>query len=191
MTQLGFYIDQSRCVGCKACSVACKDLNELDVGINFRRVYSIESGGYTRSGSGGIETNVAAYYFSISCNHCTAPACLPRCPTQSITKREEDGVVIVDQEKCIGSRFCVEACPYGAPQFDKKLFKMAKCDTCLDIRDNGGEPVCVSTCPQRAIELGPIDVLRKKFGKTSQVRGMPRPVTKPNLVITPHRNAKI
>ncbi|PLR98831.1 DMSO/selenate family reductase complex B subunit [Bacillus sp. T33-2] len=189
MAQMGFFIDQSRCSGCKACSVACKDKNDLDVGVNFRRVYSYEEGGYSQQGS-AIVPELKSYYFSISCNHCASPACLPSCPTKSITKREKDGVVVVDQDKCIGSRFCIEACPYGGPQFDKKIFKMAKCDTCLDLRDQGEEPVCVATCLQRAIEFGPIDELRKKYGTVSEVKGMPKSsITGPNLLIRPHRHA--
>lgn len=190
MAQLGFYIDQSRCTGCKACTVSCKDKNDLEVGMSFRRVYHFEEGGYNNIGA-SIYPSLKAFYFSISCNHCTSPACLPSCPTGSIIKRKEDGIVVVDQEKCVGSRFCIEACPYGAPQFNKKLFKMSKCDSCLDLREKGEQPVCVTTCIQRAIEFGPIDELRKKYGSVSQVKGMPRPMTKPNLVIMPHRDAKL
>ncbi|KKK37286.1 4Fe-4S ferredoxin [Mesobacillus campisalis] len=188
MQQMGFYINQSRCVGCKACSVSCKDKYDLDTGMNFRRVYEFENGAFTVDGSTIIPA-VTGYYFSISCNHCTSPACLPSCPTQSIVKREVDGIVIVDQEKCIGTRFCVRACPYGAPQFNKNLLKMAKCDSCLDLREKGEAPVCVTTCPQRAIEFGPMAELKNKYGKINLVKGMPNPVTEPNIVITPHPNA--
>ncbi|WP_404328942.1 DMSO/selenate family reductase complex B subunit [Mesobacillus maritimus] len=188
MVQLGFYINQEHCVGCKACDVSCKDKNDLDIGMNFRRVYEYEEGGYVQQGE-GIVPNVTAYYFSIACNHCTSPACLPSCPTKAIIKREEDGIVIVEQEKCIGSRFCVRACPYGAPQFDNEILKMSKCDSCLTLREKGEEPVCVTTCPQRAIEFGPMEELQKKYGKVNQIKGMPNPDTKPNLVITPHRHA--
>lgn len=190
MAQLGFYIDQSRCTGCKACTVACKDKNDLDVGVSLRRVYHVEEGSYNKIGE-GIYPSLKAFYFSISCNHCTSPACLPSCPTGSITKREEDGIVIVDQEKCVGARFCIEACPYHAPQFDKKLFKMVKCDSCLDLRKKGEQPVCVTTCTHRAIEFGPIDELKKKYGTINQVKGMPRPMTKPNIVIDPHPDARL
>jgi anaerobic dimethyl sulfoxide reductase subunit B (iron-sulfur subunit) len=188
MQQLGFHIDQSRCVGCKACSVSCKGKNDLDQGMSYRRVYEFEGGTYTKD-SGAVIPAVYGYYFSISYNHCTSPACLPSCPTQAIVKREEDGIVIVNQEKCIGTRFCIGACPYGAPQFDKNLLKMAKCDGCLGLRENGEEPVCVTTCPQRAIEYGPILELQEKYGKVNRVNGLPNPVTKPNIVITPHKDA--
>jgi anaerobic dimethyl sulfoxide reductase subunit B len=190
MVQLGFYIDQSKCTGCKACSVSCKDKNDLDVGVSFRRVYHVEEGGFQKMGT-GIYPALKAFYFSISCNHCTSPACIPSCPTGSIIKREQDGIVIVNQEKCIGTRFCIEACPYGAPQFQKKIFKMAKCDTCLDLRENGDQPVCVTTCPHKAIEFGPIEELKRKNGTINTVKGMPKPTTEPNIVIHPHRDAGI
>lgn len=188
MVQLGFYINQERCVGCKACVVSCKDKNDLEIGMNFRRVYEYEEGSYVQQGQ-GIVPNVTAYYFSIACNHCTSPACLPSCPTKAIIKREEDGIVIVEQEKCIGSRFCVRACPYGAPQFNNEILKMSKCDSCLTLREKGEGPVCVTTCPQRAIEFGPMIELQKKYGKVNKIKGMPDPNTKPNLVISPHRDA--
>ena len=188
MEQMGFYINQSRCVGCKTCTVACKDKNNLEPGMGFRRVYEFEEGSY-KPETAAILTSVKGYYFSVSCNHCDSPACLPSCPTESIMKRAEDGIVIVDQEKCIGSRFCVQACPYGAPQFDTAELKMSKCDSCLDLREKGESPVCVSSCPQRAIEFGPIKELRSKYGTLNKVKGLPNPDTKPNLVITPHMNA--
>lgn len=190
MGQLGFYINQSLCSGCKACTVACKDKNELDVGLNFRRVYTHEEGAYLQQPGGGVVSNIKAYYFSISCNHCANPACVETCPTGAIKKRSEDGVVTINQDICAGTQLCIKACPYGSPQYNKKVFKSNKCDFCIDLQEKGEDPVCVATCPMRAIEFGPIDELRKKYGKTDQINGMPNPsITKPNIVITPHRDA--
>ena len=191
MAQLGFYINQSICTGCKACTISCKDKNELNVGINFRRVYSQEGGTYMEQPAKSFIHNVKAYYFSIACNHCTEPACLPICPTGAIFKNKENGVVIIDQDICQGAQLCIKACPYGAPQYNKKVFKANKCDFCIDLQERGEEPVCVGSCPMRAIEFGPIEELRKKYGKTNQIIGLPSPVTKPNIVITPHRDAKL
>jgi anaerobic dimethyl sulfoxide reductase subunit B (iron-sulfur subunit) len=191
LTQLGFYINQSICIGCKACQVSCKDKNDLDVGVNFRRVYSYEEGDYVQNGR-AITPNIQAYYFSISCNHCDSPACLKNCPTGAIEKRPEDGVVIIKQDVCIGTKYCVQACPYGGPQYNEKLKKSNKCNLCIDLQEKGEDPVCVATCPMRAIEFGPIDELRKKYGDTDQIKGMPSAtITQPNLVITPHRDAKM
>ncbi len=191
MAQLGFYINQSLCTGCKACAVACKDKNNLDVGVNFRRVYSYEDGSFIKQPTGGIVHNIKAYYFSISCNHCTQPKCVLSCPVGAIVKDKENGVVTIDQDVCVGSRLCVTACPYGAPQYNERVFKSNKCDFCLDLQAKGEEPVCVSSCPMRAIEFGEIKELRRKYGTVSQIIGMPSSeITQPNIVITPHRDAK-
>lgn len=191
MTQLGFYINQAICIGCKACTVACKDKNNLDVGMNFRRVYSYEEGVYAQIGN-GFSPQVAAYTFSIACNHCDKPECVKNCPTGAIKKREEDGVVVIQQDVCIGSKYCISACPYGAPQFNEKVNKANKCNLCIDLMEKGEDPVCVTTCVMNAIEFGEIEELRKKYGKVAQIKGMPSAsTTKPNLVITPHRDAKL
>ncbi|WP_042457443.1 DMSO/selenate family reductase complex B subunit [Neobacillus dielmonensis] len=192
MGQLGFYINQSLCTGCKACSVSCKDKNNLDVGINFRRVYTYENGSFMEQPGGGIVHNIKAFYYSISCNHCTNPKCLPSCPVGAIFKDKDNGVVTIDQEICQGTQLCVKACPYGAPQYNKKVFKSNKCNLCIDLQEKGEDPVCVATCPMRAIEFGPIDELRKKYGNVSQIKGMPSDtITNPNLVITPHKDARL
>ncbi|MCL6571399.1 MAG: dimethylsulfoxide reductase subunit B [Bacillus sp. (in: Bacteria)] len=192
MAQLGFYINQSFCIGCKACSVSCKDKNNLTIGVNFRRVYTKEEGTFIQQPTSGIVNNIKAYYYSIACNHCTDPACLPVCPTGAIEKSKKNGVVTIDQEVCQGAQLCVKACPYGAPQYNKKVFKADKCDFCTDLLEKGEDPVCVSTCPMRAIEFGPIDELRKKYGSVSQIKGMPSStLTHPNLVISPHKDAKL
>ena len=192
MGQLGFYINQSLCQGCKACSVACKDKNNTEIGVNFRRVYTYEEGSFIQQPTKGIVHNVKSFYFSIACNHCEAPACVLNCPTGAILKREKDGIVTIDQETCIGSQLCVKACPYGGPQYEEKIFKSNKCNFCIDLQEKGEDPVCVATCPLGAIEFGPIEELRKKYGSVQQIKGMPSPkITKPNIVITPHRDAKI
>ena len=175
MTQIGFFIDVTKCIGCKTCVIACKDKNDLEVGRNFRRVYSFEEGTFPKP---------ALSHISLSCNHCDVPTCIPNCPTTAIFKRKEDGVVLIDHDKCVGCRYCEWNCPYGAPQFNAELGKMTKCDTCVDLRLAGGEPVCVSSCPLRAIEFGPIEELREKYGTVSEIKGMPSAsITKPNLVI--------
>ncbi|WP_251553758.1 DMSO/selenate family reductase complex B subunit [Neobacillus muris] len=192
MEQLGFYINQSLCTGCKACSVSCKDKNNLEVGINFRRVYSYEEGNFIDQPGGGLVHNINAFYYSISCNHCTNPKCLPSCPVGAIFKDKDNGVVTIDQDICVGTQLCVKACPYGAPQYNPKVFKSNKCNLCIDLQEDGQDPVCVATCPMRAIEFGPIDELRKKYGNVSQIKGLPSDtITNPNLVITPHKDAKL
>lgn len=192
MTQYGFYFDASKCTGCKTCMVACKDKNNLPVGMNFRRVTEFSGGNWRQDrATGAWHQDAFAYYLSISCNECSDPACVKVCPTKAHFKRSEDGLVLIDPKKCIGCGACLAACPYGAPQLDREARKMRKCDTCLDRREKGLNPVCVDACPQRALDFGPIDELRKKYGDCAAIAPLPdASVTKPNLVIHPTKSAK-
>ena len=192
MTQYGFYFDASKCTGCTTCMVACKDKNHLPVGMNFRRVTEFSGGNWRQDrATGAWHQDAFAYYLSISCNECSDPACVKVCPTKAHFKRSEDGLVLIDPKKCIGCGACLAACPYGAPQLDREARKMRKCDTCLDRREKGLNPACVDACPQRALDFGPIDELRKKYGDCAAIAPLPdASVTKPNLVIHPTKSAK-
>ncbi len=188
--QLGFYVNQQYCMGCKTCTVTCKDKNDTEVGVNFRRVTEVSGGGFTKVGD-VFHADVFGYWISLSCNHCSEPGCVPNCPTGAMHKNPEDGVVSVDTEICIGCKYCTWNCPYGAPQFSEKLGKTRKCDLCADYRAQGKEPACVSSCLMRAIEWGPIDELKKKHPEAvSALAGLPSPdMTHPNIIFTPHRSA--
>lgn len=190
MAQYGFYINSAKCTGCKTCSVSCKDKKDLDVGPKLRRVY--EYGGGTWVQRDGVwQHDVYSYYVSIACNHCDEPACAQGCPTGAMTKREQDGLVVVDQDRCVGCRYCEMRCPYGAPQFDAEKKVMSKCDGCFDLLELGKSPVCVEACPQRAIEFGPITELRQKYGQLNEIAPLPiASLTKPNLVIHPHSKSR-
>lgn len=187
--QLGFHIDQTFCTGCKACQVACKDKNDLPVGVNWRRVVEYTGGGWSTDGV-TAEPNVFTYYTSISCNHCEDPICVRVCPTQAMHKGE-DGIVSVDADKCVGCRYCEWACPYSAPQFNAASGVMTKCNFCADYLAEGKDPACVAACPSRVLTFGEIDDLRETYGTVDDVEPLPDPsITKPNLVITPHRDAQ-
>ncbi|MGF1760267.1 dimethylsulfoxide reductase subunit B [Photobacterium sagamiensis] len=188
--QLGFFIDSSLCSGCKACQVACKDKNNLEVGRRFRRVYEVSGGGFEKTPTGAYKNNVFAYTLSISCNHCDDPICTKNCPTQAMHKRPGDGIVRVNTDRCVGCGYCSWSCPYGAPQMDPEAGQMSKCDMCIDRLAEGKMPVCVETCPLHAIKFGKISELRAKYGQLSEVKGMPSAsITKPNLVIKPNKGA--
>ena len=128
MTQYGFYVDTSKCTGCKTCQISCKDDNDLPVGVNWRRVYEYGGGDWLQHEDGTFTNDVFTYYMSISCNHCAQPACTKACPTGAMHKREQDGLVTVDANVCVGCRYCEMACPYGAPQYNPEKKHMTKCD---------------------------------------------------------------
>lgn len=150
MTKQGFYFNMDACIGCRTCQVACKDKNDLEIGIKFRHLRDFEVGEYP---------SVAAYHLSATCNHCMNPACVSACPNGAMFIDEEDGTVQHDDTKCLGCQYCVEACPYSVPQYIESINLTHKCDACKQLREAGEQPACVAACPMRAIEFGPYDEL--------------------------------
>jgi len=157
MTKLGWKIDLTKCTGCHTCEVACKSENNtcpqssplvLDgvtvKKVNWRQVLEIESGTYPTP---------KRTFITMSCNHCDEPACMKSCPVGAISKRSEDGIVLVDQDKCIGCKYCMWSCPYGAPQFNDQTGKVEKCTMCVHRLEHGLKPACVTACVGRALEL--------------------------------------
>lgn len=187
--QLGFMIEQNMCMGCKACQVACKDKNDLEVGTLFRKVTETEGGGFTNNGE-ALNQDVYSYWTTLACNHCENAVCVEVCPTGAMYKRNDDGIVLINKEKCIGCGACEKACPYDAPVLNVEEKKMGKCDFCVDLIIQEKNPACVGSCPVRAIHFGDISELRNKYGTLDTLDGMPDPVTKPSLVIVPHKDAK-
>ena len=190
MKQYGFYFDSERCTGCKTCEMACKDYKDLDSSVNFRRIYEYTGGNWTALDNGCWHQDVFAYYMSISCNHCDNPVCTAVCPTGAMHKNA-DGFVIVDEDTCIGCRYCHMACPYGAPQVDARKGHMTKCDGCYERIGQGHKPICVEACPLRALDFAPIDELRAKYGSQASIAPLPSADnTHPNLVVKPNKNAR-
>ncbi len=187
MIRYAFYFDSSGCSGCKACQVACKDRNGLEVGLLWRRVYEVSGGSWERQGE-AWQQDVYAYNLSVACNHCERAVCAEACPAQAIRQRE-DGIVLIDAERCIGCKYCSWACPYGAPQYDWRSRSMTKCTFCVEDVEAGLAPACVAACPLRVLEFGEKVELEKGLAVRS-VRPMPgAEMTMPALFIQPHRDA--
>jgi len=174
--KLGLVIDLDTCVGCHACAVACKQWNSGGVaapltdadaygreplGVWLNRVHSYEVEGLPAQGCGGSATPAQmTLHFPRSCLHCDNAACVTVCPTGASYKRGEDGIVLVDESKCIGCKLCSWACPYGAREYDASEGVMKKCTLCVDRIYNESldaserVPACVQACPTRARHFG-------------------------------------
>jgi anaerobic dimethyl sulfoxide reductase subunit B (iron-sulfur subunit) len=171
---VGYYFDMNRCTGCRACQIACKDKNRLDVGTIYRNAKTYSVGKYPE---------VKGYSYSFSCNHCTNPACKSVCPTEAIY-HADDGTVIIDAEICIGCGACLTACPYFIPQTLPSGI-VGKCDGCFAIRKAGGQPACVAGCPNRALDFGERADMEKKHGEgVADIAILPSSgTTSPNTLI--------
>jgi sulfite dehydrogenase (quinone) subunit SoeB len=164
--KLGLVIDLDICVGCHACAVNCKEWNSgghmapltdqdpygaHPTGVWFNRVHSYEA-----SADGDSRT----VHFPRSCLHCEEPACVTVCPTGASYKRAQDGIVLVNEDLCIGCKLCSWACPYGAREFDEDVGVMKKCTLCIDkiynetLDEADRVPACVATCPVSARHFG-------------------------------------
>ena len=184
MTQYGFYFDSTRCTGCKTCELACKDYKDLGTDILFRRIYDVEGGSWVEGEDGTWTRDSFVYHVSNSCNHCDNPACVAACPVGAYVKDDETGLVLHDEEACIGCGACVEACPYDAPKLDATLEVARKCDGCADRVAQGLDPVCVEACLLRCLYFGPIDELRATYGDLADIQPLPdAALTGPNLVV--------
>jgi Fe-S-cluster-containing dehydrogenase component len=138
-----FVLDLGRCIGCGACVLACRLENGLAETVVWRRVLPLN---LDRVGGG------PTYHLSVACHHCERPACAEACPSGAYEKRS-DGIVLLNQEKCLGCRYCEMACQFGAPQFDAAAGLMSKCHLCAHRIDAGRPPACVAACPTEALTL--------------------------------------
>jgi tetrathionate reductase subunit B len=170
MAQLGWLIDLDKCTGCDSCTIACKSENNtrplsspmpfkngrgvLPDHLSYRWVVKKEEGVYPFP---------TVTFVTSACNHCEHPACLASCPvadinelhneSNAIFKRAEDGIVLINQDACIGCKNCIQACPYGASQFNSHSEKVEKCTFCIHRLEAGFLPACVTTCVGNALHL--------------------------------------
>lgn len=145
--QRGFQIDLARCIGCRACAMACVMENNTDPYVHWREVVTMEYGTYP---------NADRVHVTMGCFHCEEPACVKACPISgAISKDSTDGVVVIDPDLCNGCRRCIAACPYNAPVYNPATQKVEKCNFCKHRVGTGSNPThlpaCVSTCPTKAL----------------------------------------
>lgn len=199
MARMGMVIDLNVCVGCHACTAACKATNGTPPDIFFARVHEREVGEYP---------NARREFLPVLCNHCEDPPCVPVCPTGASYKRA-DGIVAVNSDLCIGCRSCATSCPYehrhyvkpgtlekgyfdgNLTQYEEVKYKrwtegtIAKCDFCMDRVDQGLDPACVVTCPPVARHFGDLSDPESNVSRLLQEREsftlLPDAGTKPSV----------
>src|SRR3989304_259737 len=171
----GFLIDNRKCIGCHACSTACKSENEVPLGVNRTWVKYTEK---------GVFPDTRRYFQVTRCNHCANPPCVHICPVTAMYQRG-DGIVEFDPARCIGCKACMQACPYDAIYIDPDTHTAAKCHYCAHRVDVGLEPACVVVCPEHAILAGDLDDPHSEIARavaTQQVRvRKPEQGTQPKL----------
>lgn len=143
----GFVIDNRKCIGCHACTVACKSEHDVPVGVNRTWVKQVEKGEFPNS---------RRVFSVLRCNHCTDAPCVEICPVEALYTRE-DGIVDFNNDRCIGCKSCMQACPYDALYIDPETHTAAKCNYCAHRVEIGLEPACVNVCPEHAIISGDMD----------------------------------
>lgn len=204
--KLGLAIDLDTCVGCQACVTACKGWNDQGYGAPLS-----DQDPYGAAPSGAFLNRVHSYEitpadqsaavivnFPRSCLHCEDAPCVPVCPTGASYKRVEDGIVLVNEDACIGCGLCAWACPYGAREMDADMGVMKKCTLCVDriyndhLPEEDRLPACVRTCPTGARHFGDFADPESTVSKLSAARGgydlMPDLGTRPtNKYLPPRR----
>lgn len=171
----GFVIDQRSCIGCHACTVACKSEHDVPLGVNRTWVKYVEKGEFPNS---------RRHFLVERCNHCANAPCVEICPTKALFQRE-DGIVDFDKSRCIGCKSCMQACPYDALYIDPDTHTAAKCNFCAHRIDQGLQPACVVVCPEEAIIFGDLDDpttrISQLIGRESVSVRRPEQGTEPKL----------
>jgi anaerobic dimethyl sulfoxide reductase subunit B (iron-sulfur subunit) len=186
MVQYGFFFDQSRCVGCRACTIACNDWNNLPSGpVKWAPIYEWEKGGFP---------NLRLHYLFAPCYHCQNPVCVDAA-NGAMYKEAKYGAVLIDPDKATSPslRAAWQACPYGAIQFESDALdaKASHCTMCIDRLEQGRMPACAEACPMRALDFGPLDTLSAKYGTTRDLEDMPSSTTTlPAVIFKPQRIKK-
>lgn len=170
----GIVVDLRRCIGCHACSVACKTEHDVALGVFRTRVRYLEKAGRSQLA-----------FLPLLCMHCQDAPCVPACPHEAI-RRGADGRVEIDPDTCQGDQCCTEACPYGAIGIDPQTGRADKCDLCTHRTDVGLDPACVNVCPTDVLRFGDLDDIEDPATRHAQRHGA-RPMkeeagTKPSVL---------
>ena len=174
MTHYAILTDLNKCVGCLACSISCKVVNNVPIGNYWNKVLRV---GPNPRQEGGQWPDVYTYFLTVQCQHCENPACVKACPVGATWKDPETGIVRQDTDRCIGCRMCMAACPYtGVRSFmweEPRYFvdfetgdanapahvkhTVEKCTFCYQRTSQGQDPACMELCPARARYWGDLD----------------------------------
>lgn len=167
MAEIAILHDMSRCSGCRACMVACKQWHDLpaDMSTPFEGQYQSHKDltpttfnlikMSERKDAEGFHWDILKF----QCMHCENPACAAGCPEEAI-ERLESGAVVIDDEKCVGCGYCSHNCPFGVPKINKETHKSTKCDLCYDRIAEGMPPACAKTCTTSALMFGSLDEMK-------------------------------
>lgn len=147
MANYGFAIDLRKCIGCHACTIACKSEHQIPVGVNRCWVKTVEKGAFP---------DTSRFFFPVLCNQCDDAPCVSICPTNTLFKRR-DGIVDFNSDTCIGCRACMAACPYDQLFIDPNTKTAEKCNFCANRVENKLQPACVSVCPTECRIFGDLD----------------------------------
>jgi Fe-S-cluster-containing dehydrogenase component len=177
MPQLALMIDLARCIGCGSCEAACKLEHHLGPDQFRTRILTL-----TRP-----DDPERLEYVKAVCQQCERPACMRACGAGAISKRDTDGIVIVDVQRCTGCQECVRACPYGVMSFDPRTQHADKCTLSAERRAAGLPPACVSVCPTNALSWGPVDELHARAGRDGRrERGVDHFALHPSTIYLEH-----
>lgn len=206
----GMVIDLERCIGCYSCAVGCKVENNVPMGMAWNRV--LTRGGNQLDTAAGVFPKVEMEWLPLACQHCEDAPCVKVCPVGASYKAE-DGRVLIDYDKCIGCRYCMAACPYGARSFNwsepdripehdtgdpdvkpRKRGVVEKCTLCEHRAAKGEEPFCVVSCPGRARIYGdlndPNSEVSQLIARNYGFRFLEEKGTKPQVYYLPARRRK-
>ena len=145
MKKRALLVDIDLCYGCFTCEVACKQEHNLPVGLHWMRVHTV--------GPKRVDGKLKMYFYPMHCMHCSKPACVDACPEDAITQRA-DGIVLISAGRCTGCLKCMEACPFGAIEYNAETSLVGKCNLCVERIEQGKLPACVYHCPTGALQFG-------------------------------------